>query len=676
MDTYVFEYGLPTKKRHLMFKFAPKLFKQVKITYRIQLNAIIGVVLFSAIGGVYVYGDASTQQQAKFQHQLRVVETLSDLIVTEIARIRVEGQNFILSGKPELLAKVKQQEIGILENVRKLEPLLKGTPMEDAIIMIRKNLKTHQTVFDNIIEYRAHIGWSENDGLRKAMRKAIHEVEGELSRAKLDRAMITMLMMRRHEKDFIVRKDIKYIDLVTERVVEIMPLIDAALVSNTIKAEIKEQVRAYHVGFNKFVEKSLVLEEDIAVLDLVYQTLASNNLKVATYASDAMDRSQMQVAELNNLVRYTILGVICAALFLMLLAGLIIGQSIILPLEKIARISEALAVNDTSMVIGDDPSTTEIGMIYRALIVFRENAIKVNVLNSEMQVNEHHNADMIKRLRDTSSSLRTTTDNIRNSSESLTKRTESQAESIERTADAVKEIALAVRTSTERAEEAGVLVEKARTDAEHSGDIVDAAVEAMDRIKTSSNEITKIIGVIDEISFQTNLLALNAGVEAARAGDAGKGFAVVAQEVRSLAQRSATAAKEIKALIIKSGDEVKTGVNLVNDTGTALEVIVSEVEQISEHVSAIVVAAREQSSGLQEISSSINMIDEGTKQNAAMADHNNAASRALAEDVNNINYMLSTFETDDLQDRNTNGGELSVSTEPQYKNRESKLRAA
>ncbi|MFK5980298.1 MAG: methyl-accepting chemotaxis protein [Rhizobiaceae bacterium] len=646
-----------------MFKFAPKLFKQVNISYRIQLNALVGVVLFSIVGGVYVYGDASTQKQTQLQRQLRVVEVLSDHIVTGTARIRVEGQNFIASGKPAQLTKIRQQEVSVRENTSKLEILLAATPIESSIILIRKNLKTHEIIFDNIIEYRADIGWNEDQGLRKAMHDAIREVEEKLMKAHLRGAMIKMLLMRQHEKNFIIRKDKNYSNHVTEHVAEIMQLIDEASIHVSTKTNLKALLRNYHVSFTNFVEKSLILEENISDLDLVYQSLAAEILKVSNYASDAMNSSQMQVAELTTLVRYTILGVICAALFIMLLAGLIIGQSIVLPLKKITRISEALAVNDTTIEIEDDPSTTEIGMMYRALIVFRENAIKVNILNSEMQANENHSVDMIRRLRDTSISLRSTTENIRNSSKNLTKRTESQAESIERTADAVKEIALAVRTSTQRAEEAGVLVEKTRADAEHSGEIVDTAVEAMDRIKASSKEITKIIGVIDEISFQTNLLALNAGVEAARAGDAGRGFAVVAQEVRGLAQRSSTAAKEIRELIIKSGEEVDTGVNLVNDTGGALNVIAKEVQHISEHVAAIVVAAYEQSSGLQEISSSINMIDEGTKQNAHMAEHNNAASRALADDVSNINYMLSTFETDDLIDMNTHDDEILVSTE-------------
>ncbi|WP_312416788.1 methyl-accepting chemotaxis protein, partial [Shinella sp.] len=156
---------------------------------------------------------------------------------------------------------------------------------------------------------------------------------------------------------------------------------------------------------------------------------------------------------------------------------------------------------------------------------------------------------------------------IRTASNDLAQRTEQQAASVEETAAALEQITTSLKDATKRAEDAGQLVERTRFGAEKSGDVVRRAVGAMSGIETSSREISNIIGVIDEIAFQTNLLALNAGVEAARAGEAGKGFAVVAQEVRELAQRSANAAKEIKALITKSGEQVNLGVALVGETG-------------------------------------------------------------------------------------------------------------
>ncbi|MBP2562834.1 methyl-accepting chemotaxis protein [Neorhizobium galegae] len=232
---------------------------------------------------------------------------------------------------------------------------------------------------------------------------------------------------------------------------------------------------------------------------------------------------------------------------------------------------------------------------------------------------------------------------IRQASDSLAKRTEQQAAAVEETAAALEEISRTVIDSAKRAEEAGDLVSHAKKSAEHSGAVVRNAVNAMGQIETSSREISNIIGVIDEIAFQTNLLALNAGVEAARAGEAGKGFAVVAQEVRELAQRSASAAKEIKTLISTSSEQVKRGVALVGETGKALDEIMSQVDEINGNVSAIVEAAREQSTGIKEISKAVNSMDQNTQQNAAMVEETTAASHSLAREAEILRDLLARF---------------------------------
>jgi methyl-accepting chemotaxis protein len=212
----------------------------------------------------------------------------------------------------------------------------------------------------------------------------------------------------------------------------------------------------------------------------------------------------------------------------------------------------------------------------------------------------------------------------------LSRRTEQQAASLEETSAALDEITATVRSAATRAEEARDMAEKAQGSTVNSRSVVSNAVNAMSRIESASDEISKIISVIDEIAFQTNLLALNAGVEAARAGEAGKGFAVVAQEVRELAQRSASAAKDIKDLITKSGEEVASGVQLVNETGDALGTISEQVAAINDHIASIATAAREQTTGLGEINSAVNQMDQVTQQNAAMVEEATAVMHKLA----------------------------------------------
>ena len=232
---------------------------------------------------------------------------------------------------------------------------------------------------------------------------------------------------------------------------------------------------------------------------------------------------------------------------------------------------------------------------------------------------------------------------ISNAADDLSRRTEKQAATLEETATALDQLTSSVSSAAEGANQASEMVASAKSNAEASGIVVQEAVEAMSEIESSSNQISKITSVIDDIAFQTNLLALNAGVEAARAGEAGRGFAVVASEVRALAQRSSEAAREINDLISKSGALVQRGVGLVGQTGDALKGIVSSVSDIAVNVSEIAESSREQSSGLAEINAAVNQLDHVTQQNAAMFEETTAASHSLTREAENLNVTTSRF---------------------------------
>ncbi|NYZ14102.1 HAMP domain-containing protein [Azospirillum sp. RWY-5-1] len=234
-------------------------------------------------------------------------------------------------------------------------------------------------------------------------------------------------------------------------------------------------------------------------------------------------------------------------------------------------------------------------------------------------------------------------------SDDLAHRTEQQAASLEQTAAAMEELGATVRENADSAHEANQLAAQARKAAESGGSVAGSAVTAMQRIEESARRITDIIGVIDEIAFQTNLLALNAAVEAARAGDAGRGFAVVAQEVRQLAQRSAQASKEIKALILDSDGQVRDGVALVRQAGSALDGIMAGVQDVATRIAGMATASAEQAGALDEINATVSQMDEMTQKNAAMVEETSGAARSLADQAGDLRRMIAFF-------RNAAGG--------------------
>lgn len=243
--------------------------------------------------------------------------------------------------------------------------------------------------------------------------------------------------------------------------------------------------------------------------------------------------------------------------------------------------------------------------------------------------------------------VRVGSEEITSAAEDLSSRAETQAATLEQSAAALNELTESVKSTANRAKNAEQTSLDNRSIAESGASVVRDAVVAMKGIENSSDQITRIIGVIDDIAFQTNLLALNAGVEAARAGEAGRGFAVVASEVRGLAQRASDSAREIKTLISESATQVETGSALVDRTGECLEQILRKAQDVSDQISAIAVAASEQSTGLGEITMGVNQLDQVTQQNAAVAEAANAVATSLQQRADDLMREFADFRTGD-----------------------------
>ena len=382
------------------------------------------------------------------------------------------------------------------------------------------------------------------------------------------------------------------------------------------------------------------------------------------------------------LSRNVTIGLVALALLVFVISLSIVSSKVIAPVRALADTIRGLAAQKGSAQVPHLDQQDEIGDIARSVETFRQavvhaeqekalaashatetlgeglSALASGDLTYQLEGDFPEAYEKLKTdFNETAEALRTTlsqltlaatgindgASDIRQASDDLSLRTEQQAASLEETAAALEQITGTVASTAAKSKSANSAVRTARDEAERSGETVRSAVEAMGSIERTSNEIVEIISVIDGIAFQTNLLALNAGVEAARAGDAGQGFAVVASEVRALAQRSAAAATDVKARITASSSQVENGVELVGETGKALETIIARIAEVDGLVSEIADAADQQSTGLRQINTAVGEMDGVTQQNAAMVEQATAAARSLAEEVQNMSQQIGRF---------------------------------
>ncbi|WJV68643.1 methyl-accepting chemotaxis protein [Pectobacteriaceae bacterium CE70] len=396
--------------------------------------------------------------------------------------------------------------------------------------------------------------------------------------------------------------------------------------------EIQRIRKEYMISGNKIMELVNSGNKDEAVSELLNVALTLQS-KYKSKVSEFVDYQNDQMVEAKNEVkksyfeaRLLLISVFLSSVVVGVLIAWLMTRSVTHPLQEALLIAEKVAKGDLSSEIKTERKD-ETGMLLRAL----------NNMNASLR-------QIVSQVRDGAEMISTAASQIAAGNQDLSARTEEQASSLEETAASIEQLTSTIKNTADNTSHATSLASEASETVEKSGEMMVGVTQEMREIKDSSQRMAEIIGVIDSIAFQTNILALNAAVEAARAGEQGRGFAVVASEVRALAQRSATAAKEIKELIDDSVEKVLDGMSLVENTELTMGSVIQNVQNVNGIINEIAQASHEQSDGINQINLAVGQIDTTTQQNAALVEESAAAARSLQDQAQNLTRMVSVFK--------------------------------
>lgn len=395
--------------------------------------------------------------------------------------------------------------------------------------------------------------------------------------------------------------------------------------------ELRQKYAKYQNEFTNLAKESRTEEAKTTlqyVLQPVYISYNDEIEKLLVHQSQIMDKASQQSNKYAQQTVWLVLVITVSAVVLAALLGTLTLRSITRPLKDAVVIAQKVADGDLTSHIHTE-ATDETGQLLEALRAMNDGLV-----------------DIVSQVRQGTETIVTASNEIASGNLDLSIRTEQQATSLEKTSTSMENFTRAIRDNADKAQQANKMAIVATQNAVEGGQVVSEVVMTMDSINASSKKIVDIISVIDGIAFQTNILALNAAVEAARAGEQGRGFAVVASEVRSLAQRSAAAAKEIKNLIDQSVENVSIGSKLVNKAGSTMQTVVASIQNVTQVIGEINHASADQISGIEEASLSIAQMDEVTQQNAALVEQAAAAAGSMKDQANNLSVIVSRFKID------------------------------